>query len=159
GRFGNDAFAVSPVGMTFVGANPQINVNDTTLGASTLQVNGTSASNTIGYNPTAPGAGNVTITGSTSVFFTNQATVAIDGQGGPAALPVTPPAGVDRVSYTPGATADSGTITARGAGGGVTLVPLTFTTLGAAGSVTFASAGGREDVLTLNGTNNTDVFN
>jgi hypothetical protein len=159
GRFGNDYFAVSPIGMTFVGANPQINVTDVTLGASTLQVNGSAAANAIGYNPTAPGAGNVTITGSAPVFFTNLANLAIAGQGGPDALTVTTPAGVDRVSYTPGATADSGIITARGAGGGVTLVPLTYTTLGAAGNVTFASAGGREDVLTLYGTNNTDVVN
>ena len=41
----------------------------------------------------------------------------------------------------------------------MTFVPLTFAHIGASGSVSFASGGGREDILELNGTNNSDTFN
>lgn len=65
------------------------------------------------------------------------------------------------IIYTPGATADSGSIASRLLGGGTTLVPLTFAGLGANGTITYTTAnpgGGRVDLLEINGTSSSDVF-
>jgi hypothetical protein len=146
----------TPTGLTGI----TVNGGDPTAGSDTLIVNGTSGNDTIGYNPSDTiGSGTVTVNALPTITFTTIEAVAIDGQGGTDALTLTTASGVHRVTFTPGATADAGTITTRIAGGGATLVPLSFSHLGAGGSVTFASAGGREDVLALYGTNNSDVFN
>lgn len=62
------------------------------------------------------------------------------------------------ITYTPGATADSGTITAQGGAG--TLVPLMFQGLGpGSNAITFSSLGtGRVDTLLLNGSTAADRF-
>ncbi len=72
---------------------------------------------------------------------------------------MTTPAGGNAISYTPGATPDSGSIAPRVLGSGGPLLPLDFTNLGASGSVIFANAGaGRPDKLDLYGTTSDDRF-
>ncbi len=68
-----------------------------------------------------------------------------------------------QINYTPGATQDSGAITAAGAFGATTLVPLTFQGLGiGSNTITFSSSNpsqsGRVDSLTINGSTSNDVF-
>ncbi len=66
-----------------------------------------------------------------------------------------------QINYTPGATQDSGTITAAGAFGATTLVPLSFQGLGiGSNTITFSSSNpsGRVDSLTVNGSASNDVF-
>lgn len=55
------------------------------------------------------------------------------------------------MTHAPGITRDSGSISIPG------LIPITYSSLGLPGSVELASPGGREDVLTLEGTGGTDV--
>jgi hypothetical protein len=144
-----------PTGLTSI----IVNGGDPTA-SDKLIVTATSGSDTIGYNPTAIGAGNVTIAGQPTTNFTNTELVTIDGNGGTDALTVSTPAGVDADTYTPGDAADSGTIAVRVAGSGTALVPLTFLHLGASGTTTLAkTGGGRSDALELNGTSNSDTFN
>ena len=166
GKFGNDTFNVSPAGMTFVGANPTINVNGAVGTTNTLTVND-AAGLAVGYNPTGPGAGNVTVAGAAAVNMTHMAGVSVDGAGGKEALTVTTPlvAGIagNTVVFTPGATANSGSIALRENGGappsaGAALVPLTYANFNIASTLTFASAGGRTDDLTINAVGVGDTF-
>ena len=159
GMGGDDAFNVSPANITLTGGSPTITVNGAAGANDTLTVNGTVGNDTLGYNPTTPGAGSVTVNAAPVVNFLAIAQAAIDGQGGADQLTNTTPASMHRVTYTPGAAPDAGTIASRTAGGGTALTPLAFSHIGAGGSVTFASAGGREDVLELYGTNDSDIFN
>jgi hypothetical protein len=152
----------TPTGLTGI----TVNGGDPTAGSGnpgdTLIVNGTAALNTIGYNPSATvGSGTVTITGLPPVTFTTTAQVQINGQGGPANLTYTTPnngAQGSIVDFTPGATADAGTIQSREVGG-TSQTPLAFSNLGSNGQVTFSSGGGRTDDLDFNGTAASDVFN
>ncbi len=65
------------------------------------------------------------------------------------------------ITYIPGAARDAGSIQSRLVGG-VPLVPLTFTGLGAAATITFTNAttnpNGRTDILNLDGTSSADAF-
>src|SRR5262249_2738627 len=114
--------------------------------------------NNIGYNPTAPNAGNVAITGSAPVVFSNVTAVAINGQGGGDILTVTTPALADQVTLTPGAAIDAGTVTITGVQTPVSDPPLSYANLGAAGSLIFNDAGGPVDTLIYNGTAANDTF-
>ncbi len=126
-------------------------------------MNGSSATDAIGYNPTASAAGNVTITGSATVNFTNVPAVNINGEGGQDALTYQTPAngGIgSELTYTPGANPDSGSVAGDQFGISSDLAPLTFTNLGTFGSVSFATANATAtDFLNLNGTSNADIFN
>ena len=156
GNNGDDTFNVHPT--TLVGVNTfNVSGGDPTA-SDTVIVNGTAGSDTADYAPTAIGAGTVTVNGGAMNFDTTEHLV-FNGLGGTDALSLTTPAGGDQVTYTPGSASDAGTIETRQAGAGAALVPLTFSQLGASGSVTFNSAGGRADFLELNGTNNSDIFN
>src|SRR5262249_21909348 len=86
--------------------------------------------------------------------------VALNGQGGGDSLTITSPGGSE-ISLTPGATADSGTVTQLGFAPNTTLVPLTYTALGDLGaSLTIASTfGGADSGLDVYGTNADDQFN
>jgi hypothetical protein len=146
----------TPLGLT---GSIFVDGGDPTAASDTLVVNGTPGGNAIGYNPSNTiGAGSVTVGGLPAVVFSTMEKVAIDGQGGMDVLTYTTAAGVHTIDYIPGVTADTGTIAARVAGGGTTLVPLTFSHISGNGSVNFASGGGREDVLRLAGTDNSDIF-
>ena len=67
-----------------------INGDDPTA-SDTLIVNGTTASEAIGYNPTGVGAGNVTVAGLPDVSFTTTEHLIINGQGGNDTLTVSTP--------------------------------------------------------------------
>ena len=94
-------------------------------------------------------------------FYTIEQVV-INGQGGGDSLTVTTPAGMQEVTVTPGALADEGQVTLRnstGLGGGA-LAGLSFTNIGAIGSLTIADAAAtRSDNLTINGTDASNRFN
>lgn len=154
---GDDTINVRPT--TLVGVTTfNVDGGDPTA-SDTLIVNATGGNDTITYAPsTTIGAGSVAVNAAPIVNLTTIEGVTIDGAGGTDALTNATPAGVDQVIYTPGSGPDAGTIATRGAGGGTARVPLTFQHLGAGGSVNFTSAGGREDVLELNGTQDSDVF-
>src|SRR6185437_3511470 len=69
-------------------------------------------------------------------------------------------AGETASDYLPGAAPDAGAITLRKTGSSTSLLPLSFSGLGAFGSVSFADAGGgRADDLFLDGTSGDDRFN
>jgi len=157
GNNGDDVINVNP--LTLVGVTTfNVNGGDPTA-SDKLIVNGNATANVIGYNPSDTiGAGNVTITGAPTVNFTTTEAVVIDGQGGTDTLTHATPGSVHLVTFTPGAAPDAGTILTRQAGGGVALVPMSFSHIGAFGLVNFTSAGGREDMLELDGTANSDVF-
>jgi len=134
-----------------------VNGGDPTA-SDTLIVNGTTGTDAINYSPsTVIGSGTVQVNALPTVFFTTIEQLKIDGQGGADNLTLTTPAGNDNVIYTPGPTPDSGSMSINAiAANGVARVPVSFTHIG--GSVTFASAGGREDNVDILGTNNSDIF-
>ena len=143
---GDDTFNVYPTTLPVSVTTFNVNGGDPTA-SDTLIVNGTAGNDTIEYNPTDIGTGTVTVNALTAVSFDTIEALYIDGQGGTDALRLRTLPGSDQVTYTPGAAADAGTIATRGALSGITYVPLTFTHIGAFGSVSFASGtlGVRED--------------
>ena len=131
----------------------------TTSGGDIVTLTGTSAANAFTYAPTGVGTGTVSIAGGTSITFNTTEQVAINGLNGTDSITHSTPAGTEQVTYTPGSASDAGTIATRQAGAGAALVPLVFSQLGAFGNVNFTSAGGREDILELSGTQASDIFN
>ena len=129
-------------------------------------VNGTTAADTINYLPTLPGNGSITFNALPTVTFDAVESVAINGQAGGDTLIYTSPANAGAGSallYAPGAAPDSGSITGHQLPGGL-LTPLSFTNLDPSGIVRFATANGtvapiRTDILDINGTAHSDVFN
>ena len=113
--------------------------NGTTVG-DTLIGNGSTAADAITFEPEAPDAGTITGAGPVPISFATMGGVTIDGQGGGDTLTYKSPAFASgsALVFTPGATPDAGTVT--GSGDGLSLVPLTFTNLGTAGTLTFATA-------------------
>ncbi len=111
GRFGEDRFSVTPVGLAGVNT---INVDGGDPTASDeLVVTASPASETIVYAPTASDTGSVTVAGSPVVNFTTTESVVIDGRGGDDALwYVSPTDGVNVIStamrFLPGALRDNG---------------------------------------------------
>ncbi len=155
GRFGNDAFSVTPhagVAITVQGGDP--------TASDTVVVNGTGGADTINYSPTGIDAGTVQVNALGLVTLATVEHLTINGLGGTDALTHTTPAGSHFVTFTPGSAPDAGTIASRGAAAGTALVPLTFAHIGGNGSVSFLSggAGAREDTLELSGTAGSDVF-
>ncbi len=155
---GSDTISVSnssiPTGLTSI----SISGGDPSDG-DRLIVSGTIGNDSITYTPSnTSGSGSVTIFG-LPVNFTGTERVFFDGRGGTDSLTLATPAGGHRETYTPGSAPDDGTIEIAAFGGGAGLVPLTFSHIGALGSVTFPGAGPGSDILQINGTSNSDVFN
>jgi hypothetical protein len=150
GLFGDDKFSVIPVGLVGVTA---INVagGDPTASDSLL-VTGTTGADAIVFAPTAADAGTVTVNAAAPIAFSTTESVTINGLGGGDTLAVTTPAGLDTITYSPGATVDSASVQVG------SLVPLSFNNLGA-GSVRLADTGGAADSLVYNGTAASDTFN
>jgi Ca2+-binding RTX toxin-like protein len=140
--------AATPTGLTAI----NVNGGDPTA-SDALVVNGTAGNDAINYNVSdTVGAGSVAITGAPVVNFTTTEALHIEGQGGTDALTVTSPTG-HRTTVTPGAAADSGSIGSQGFGAGTASVPLSYSHIGALGTVTIAGAG---DIVEFNGTANSD---
>jgi len=122
-----------------------------------LVVHGTTGADTIDFAPTGGthDAGTVTGAQPVPVAFDTIESVVIDGQGGPDTLDVDLPAGASsNVEVTPGATVDSGQVQVD------SLVPMSFTNLGAAGALTVTDPDGLAtvDSLVYNGTEASDLF-
>ena len=132
-----------------------------TSAGDTLIANGTAAADTINFAPTSAYAGTITGAGPVPITFTTIKSVTLDGQGGGDALTVTTPAGTQDVTVTPGALADEGQVTLRDSTGARNaLAGLSFTDIGAGGSLTIAEASGAAlDNLTVNGTDASNLFN
>ena len=115
-------------------------------------VNGTAVADTINVTPTAAGAATVQVNALGLVTISNTGALAINGQGGNDALTVTTPAGfANNDTYTPGATPDAGKFQVN------SLVPISYSNLGATGSVTVSNSGPL-DTLSVNGTSGNDTF-
>ena len=150
GRFGNDSFNVSPVGMTLVGANPAINVNGTASTTDTLTVLGSAAADIVADNPGAA-TPNLAITGAPVVNLGIGITaLTYNGEGGNDLLTINTPAGSTTV-YNPGTTPDAGSVQTN------SLVPLSFTNLGKGGQAVNL-AGGAASGLIYNGTAASSLF-
>ena len=148
GAAGNDTFNVTPAGVAL--ASGGIAVNGTG-GTDALTVNATGA---IGYKPTGAEAGSVT-TASPTLTFAGVSAVAINGESGGDTLTITSPA-PNEVSFTTGATVDSGSLTfSEPFGGTGTLTPVQFSDLGGAGSLAIVDAGGGID---FNGSDEASAF-
>ena len=154
-----------------------ITVNGGDPGAGdTLTVSGTTGADTVNYSPTGVGAGTVAVDALPTVTFAGIGSVAYNGDGGNDALTVTtpgtptssPPAAalpLTDITFTPGATANQGSISLRqgsAAGVGATLLPsLSYTNIDINGTLTFATArtgGTRNDTLIYNGVGSGDTF-
>lgn len=153
GLFGDDKINILPIGLVGV---TTINVagGDPTA-SDELVVSGSAGNDTINYNVSnTVGAGSVAITGAPLVNFVTTESLHIEGLGGTDALTVTSPTG-HRKTVTPGAAADSGSIASQGFGAGTASVPLSYSHIGALGTVTIVGVG---DIVEFNGTANSDTF-
>ena len=146
----------TPTGLTSI----MVNGGVTTTG-DTLIVNGTTGVDAIGFSPTGAESGDVTVNSLPTVIFAAIENVIVNGQGGGDALTVITPAGTQDVTVTPGALADEGQVTLRNSTGtGNPLAGLSFTDIGASGSLTIAEASGSPlDNLTVVGTDGSNLFN
>lgn len=121
-------------------------------GADTVVLQGTTAFETFEYQPAGLTSGTLLYTvgavARPSAAFSATEAVHIDTGGSIVAnadiLRYTTPAGADTLTYTPGDGSNAGTIA------GTTFAPLSFSQLGTTSSVSFLSAGGREDALEIN---------
>lgn len=152
GRFGDNTFSISPVGLAGVTA---IQVNgDNVPNSDLLVVNGTTSADNIGYTlASTPGVGTVSVDTSAPITFTAIAGLTINGQGGGDALTVTTVALFDQDTLTPGSAIDAGTLTFTALANPVSDTPLSYSNLGSSGSLTIADGtGSRFDTLVYNGT-------
>ncbi len=150
-----------PTGFTAGGLKSITVIGNDPTASDTVIANGTTGADNINYAPTDPYSATITGAGPVTININTVEHVTINGLDGGDTLTYTSPAnsnlGSDLV-YTPGAVADSGTITGR-IFGGLDLLPLAFTNIGVTGNVTFATANtGRHDELDLFGTSVSDRF-
>jgi hypothetical protein len=140
-------------GITVNGADP--------TGSDTVIANGTSGVDSINFAPTSANAATITGAGPVPITLATTEHVLINGQGGNDTLTLTTPSGQQVISVTPGALADQGDISLRQstALGGAALLGMSFTNIGAAGTLNFADAGTtRADDLSIIGTANSNIF-
>jgi hypothetical protein len=134
----------------------------TTSAGTTLIANGTTGTDTIDFAPATAYGGSITGAGPAVIYFNAVEQTEINGQGGGDSLTVTTPAGLQVVTVTPGALPDEGEVVLRdstGISSGDAVAGLSFTNLGATGSLTFADASStRVDALTINGTDASNRF-
>ncbi|HEY2411086.1 MAG TPA: hypothetical protein VGI40_02525, partial [Pirellulaceae bacterium] len=160
GQGGDDTISLNNPSTPNLLTGITVNGGDPTADTDTVVANGTAGTNGINFSPTSANAGTITGAGPVAIALATTERLTINGQGGSDALTYTTPAGLDRVTYDTGAIADQGTLSARQLGGGADLLGLSFTNLGAAGSLTVADAGlTRSDDLVVNGTAGDDQFN
>ncbi|HUY90682.1 MAG TPA: DUF4214 domain-containing protein [Pirellulales bacterium] len=150
GVAGNDHFLVNPASLAGVST---FNVYGSSASGDSLVVNGTAVQDAINFAPSAADSGSVTVNAAPAVTFAAIGNVSINGQGGNDLLTVTTPAGPDAITYTPGATIDAASVQVG------SLVPMSFSNLGATGRVTLADVSGNPvDSLLYNGTPGNDSF-
>ena len=152
GRFSEDRFSVTPVGVANETTTINVDGGDPTA-SDLLVVSASAATETITYAPTASDAGSVTVAGSPVVNFATTESVVIDGRGGNDLLDVLTPAGANTITYTPGAQVDAGGVLVD------SLAPLSFEGLGATGTLRFSDvSAGRVDTLVHRGSDVADTF-
>ncbi|MFO0867988.1 MAG: dockerin type I domain-containing protein [Pirellulales bacterium] len=143
GRFGDDHFSITPI------ANVTINVEGNDPSASDTVVVNVSSNTT--FAPTSSSAATVTATGFAPVVLSTVEGVTIGGNDAGLVLTVQTPAGSSTTTLTPGNTADSGNVQVD------SLVPMSFTNLGGAGSLVLADADANDTFVYL-GTGADDQF-
>ena len=115
-------------------------------GGDLLSVSGTSAN----FSPTSDDAGSIVVDAQTITIATIEQ-VFFDGETGDGTVTLTSPAGVNTISYAPGATIDAGSLQTD------SLLPLNFENLGSGGAVSVADTSGTAvDTLVVNGTGGDD---
>ncbi len=156
GSNGDDTFNVAPATLAGVttfnvdGGNP--------TASDTVIVNGTAGADTVDID--GLGSDSATVNGlGPAVNLTTTEHLTYNGLGGDDDLTVTAPVGGSEITFTPGATADAGSITHLGFGSNASLLPINYASLGTSGSLTFDSTGGgRDSGLDIQGTANDDQF-
>ncbi len=147
---GSDEFSVTPIANWGL-ANVTVNGGDPT-GFDTLVVSGTAnAADTVVYNPTGVGAGDLVVN-ALPIIFTSTEHLIYNGLNTTAAaddVTVNGTGGVDEFLVQPGAASDAGTVTVD------SFVPLQFRGI-LGGSVTTGGTAG--DILTVDGSDRTDAF-
>jgi hypothetical protein len=157
-RNGDDMVSVTPDQLGIAGGVTAINVTGGSPTASdALIVNGTTGDDAnISFVPSGAEAGSVDIDSTSAtvpvVTFTTTESVVINGQGGDDDISVDTTSGSARVTVTPGATVDSGDVRVD------SLVPMSFTNLGADGTLTIDDTGAGVDEVVYVGTNGSDTF-
>ncbi len=147
--------ATTPTGLAAIA----VNGGDPTSGSDTVIISGVAGvTDTIDFAPTTDDDAVVTGAGPVPITLATVENAVIDGQGGGDSLTYTSPGGQELISYTPGDSYDSGSITALNFAG--PLMPLAFSHFGLPNNtITFADAGGvRADALQLRGTDLDDTF-
>jgi len=165
GQAGDDTFNITPTNITLTGGAQSIIVNGTAGANDTVTVNGRmqvvgKPPDAIDYSPQfLPGIGTVTVANAPLVFMSNIAGLAINGQAGNEALTVTTVSGLDQDTLTAGSAIDSGNVTITSFQAPASDIPLSYSNLGAGGSLTFQDASGaRQDSLVYDGTAANDAF-
>ncbi|MDP6721997.1 MAG: hypothetical protein QGF59_25235, partial [Pirellulaceae bacterium] len=158
-RNGDDKVNVTPDQLGIVGGVTAINMTGGDPTASDeLVVNGTTLDDAnISFVPSGSEAGSVDIDSTLAtvpvVTFTTTESVVINGQGGNDDITVDTSNGVARVTVTPGPTVDSGGVRVD------SLVPMSFTDLGASGTLNIDDSGlDVAEELIYVGTDGTDTF-
>jgi hypothetical protein len=152
GLSGDDQFNVAP--LTLTGVTTYNVAGDDPTDGDSLIVNGSAGTNAVTITPSAVDAGSVAIGGAPTVSFTTTESVEYNGLGGDDTVTVDTPAG-STTTYTPGATPDSASLQVG------SLVPISFTNLGVAGTpqpVTITASAGAGSTLVYQGTENNDTF-
>ncbi|MCI0360198.1 MAG: hypothetical protein L0211_17105 [Planctomycetaceae bacterium] len=133
------------IGITVNGGDP--------TASDTVVVNGTVGVDTIVFTPTAPDAGTVLVNALPLIILATTEHLTINGRGGNDTLnTVTPAAVSSQIEITPGAAPDSGGLRVD------SLIPLSFTNLGAAASLTITDPDVDRDLVIYNGTAADDIF-
>ena len=157
GLGGDDTFNINNTALptNFAGT---VTVNgDDPSGSDTVIVNGTGAANNVAIRPNGGTSDSAVITGLAQTINVNTAEhLQYVGNGGNDHLTIVSPA-LTSYTFTPGATEDSGNIDEVDLSGGISMIPITYSTLGTGGSLNFTGAGG--DFMSILGTAANDLFN
>ena len=156
GRFGLDAFVITPIDAVNVSVDGGASNEDTVVVNGTDAIPSTPAIDpavdTILFRATSTTSGTAQVNALGLVSLSNVESVTIDGQGNDDQLTLETPAGRDLISYEPGDVLGSGDITWSHVFGDQ-LIPVHYTGFGFQGTLDFTNGGGtREDTLWYGGT-------
>ncbi|HEV3339459.1 MAG TPA: hypothetical protein VG125_03855, partial [Pirellulales bacterium] len=150
---------ITPTGLT------SIAVNGNGTSSDTLIANGSGGADSITVQPIDSRSASINGAGPVAINAAALDHLVVDGHSGNVALTYEVSGANALLTFTPGATANSGTIEGRysSSGGGGTLLPVTYTDIAVGGSLTFSRVAfegqsGRQDSLTVEGTTGNDTF-
>jgi hypothetical protein len=158
GLAGDDLFSVAPVANWKIGS-VFIDGGAPTTGSDQVEILGTAALDQVAYYPSSDNAGNVQVTTGSAFTYCDLWDIehlTINGVAGNDTFTIATYTDADTVEVTPGATHDAGDVQVD------SRLPMSFTNLGAGGTVVVNGTGGSEQgdirALVYNGTAATDSF-